>query len=139
MLKMAREGLMLPLRAAINQARKENRTARKKDVRIRRNGTSRLVNLEVIPLKNLRERCFLIMFKEAEKAARVPSAKVTKSSAKAARPSAKESSHIAELEAELAETREYLQALQEEHEAANEELLASNEKCSPPTRLQEHQ
>ena len=31
-LKMAREGLMLPLRAAINQARKENKTARKQNV-----------------------------------------------------------------------------------------------------------
>ncbi len=130
-LKMAREGLMLPLRAAINQAKKENKTARRKDVRVRRNGSTRLVNLEVIPLKNLRERCFLILFKEAEKAGRAPSAKVAKSSARsstsAGRPSAKQSSRIAELESEISETREYLQSLQEEHEAANEELQASNE------------
>ena len=66
-LKMAREGLMLPLRAAINKAKKENKTARKENVRVNQNGKTRTVNLEVIPLKNLRERCFLILFEDAEK------------------------------------------------------------------------
>ena len=37
-LKMAREGLMLPLRAAINKAKKENKTARKENVRVEPNG-----------------------------------------------------------------------------------------------------
>ena len=67
-LKMAREGLMLPLRAAINQAKKENKTARRDNVRLKQNGKTRTVHLEVIPLKNLSERCFLILFEEAEKA-----------------------------------------------------------------------
>jgi two-component system CheB/CheR fusion protein len=35
-LKMAREGLMLPLRAAINEAKKKNRTTRKEDVQVKR-------------------------------------------------------------------------------------------------------
>jgi hypothetical protein len=67
---MAREGLMLPLRAAINKAKKENKTARKENVRVNQNGKTRTVNLEVIPLKNLRERCFLILFEDAEKVGR---------------------------------------------------------------------
>jgi two-component system, chemotaxis family, CheB/CheR fusion protein len=66
-LKMAREGLMVPLRVAINKAKKENKTARKENVRVDQNGKTRLVNLDVIPLKNLRERCFLILFEDAEK------------------------------------------------------------------------
>ena len=66
-LKMAREGLMLPLRAAINQAKKENKTVRRENVRVKQNGKTRTVNLEVIPLKNLRERCFLILFEEADR------------------------------------------------------------------------
>ena len=33
-LKMAREGLMLPLRAAINKAKKDNKTARRENVRV---------------------------------------------------------------------------------------------------------
>ena len=65
-LKMAREGLMLPLRAAINQAKKENKTARRENVRVEAERQDRTVNLEVIPLKNLRERCFLILFEDAE-------------------------------------------------------------------------
>ena len=39
-LKMAREGLMLPLRAAINEAKKENKTVRRENVRIDQNGDS---------------------------------------------------------------------------------------------------
>jgi two-component system CheB/CheR fusion protein len=65
---MAREGLMLALRGAINQARKNDRDARKDNVRIKRNGETRAVNTEVIPLRNLRERCFLILFEEADEA-----------------------------------------------------------------------
>ncbi len=130
-LKMAREGLMLPLRAAINQAKKENKIARKKNVRVRRNGTTRLVNLEVVPLKNLRERCFLILFEDADKAARAsraPTAKTIEPGARTARTTAKQSSNrIAELESELGQTREYLQSTQQEHEASTEELQASNE------------
>ena len=71
-LKMAREGLMLPLRAAINKAKKENKTARRENVRVEQNGKTRTVNLEVIPLKNLRERCFLIVFEDAEQGGRWP-------------------------------------------------------------------
>lgn len=59
-LKMAREGLMLPLRAAINKAKKENKTVRKENVRLHRNGRTRAVSIEVTPLKNLKKRCYLI-------------------------------------------------------------------------------
>jgi two-component system CheB/CheR fusion protein len=65
-LKMAREGLMLPLRSTINKAKKENKTARRDNVRIDQNGSTRTVNIEVVPLKNLRERSYLILFKEAD-------------------------------------------------------------------------
>ena len=37
-LKMARQGLMLPLRAAINQAKKENKAVRRENVRVESNG-----------------------------------------------------------------------------------------------------
>ena len=54
LLKMTREGLMLPLRGAINQAKKQNKTVRRENVSIQQDGATRLVNLEVIPLKNLK-------------------------------------------------------------------------------------
>ncbi len=127
-LKMAREGLMLPLRAAINQARKENKTARRDNVRLQQNGTTRSVNLEVIPLKNLRERCFLIVFEKADQTAGARAPEAPPRAGKAAKVTAKaELRRSTELETELAETREYLQSIQEQHEAANEELQAANE------------
>jgi two-component system, chemotaxis family, CheB/CheR fusion protein len=129
-LKMAREGLKLPLRAAINKAKKENKTARDENLRVSENGSSRTVNLEVIPLKNLRERCFLILFEDAEKHQRSVASQPPQS---AEHPIGDDSAvknephRLAELEFELTETRDYLQSVQEQHEAANEELQASNE------------
>ena len=129
-LKMARDGLMLPLRAAINKAKKENKTTRKENVRVPQNGKSLAVNLEVVPLKNLRERCFLILFEDAEKR-RSPASERTglrgKSAAKPPVTKKEEPRRIHGLETELLETRDYLQSIQEQHEAANEELQASNE------------
>ncbi|HYM80124.1 MAG TPA: chemotaxis protein CheB [Candidatus Limnocylindria bacterium] len=130
-LKMAREGLMLPLRAAINQAKEENKPARKENVRVRQNGKTRTISVEVIPLKNLRERCFLILFEPTEagrNAGHAPSAEDAEPAVETALPSAEqESIRVAELETDLLEAREYLQSLQEQHEAATEELQASNE------------
>ncbi|MDZ4858121.1 MAG: PAS domain S-box protein [Candidatus Hydrogenedentes bacterium] len=127
-LKMAREGLMLPLRAAINEARKDNKTAIAENVRVKRDGETRTILLEVIPLKNLPERCFLIVFKEAEEAIRGSGrAPLREEPARAVLSKKEETNRIAELESDLAETGEYLQSLQEQHEAANEELQAANE------------
>lgn len=133
-LKMAREGLMLPLRAAINKAKKENKTVRKENVRIADGSTARVINIEVIPLKNLRERCYLIVFDDAENATRLaPDGSSLKRVRAAPQPArtrsarGEESRRITELESELGETRDFLQSIQEQYEAANEELQASNE------------
>ncbi len=125
LLLMAREGLMLPLRATINRARKDNRTARTKNVPFKLDGKNRTVNLEVVPLKNLKERRYLVLFEDPEK--RGPLEPVE--AAGTAHPASKreESRRITGLELELAETRDYLQAIEEQHEAASEELQAANE------------
>ena len=135
-LKMAREGLMLPLRAAINKARKENKISRRENVRFDQDGKIKAVNIEVVPLKNLKERCFLVLFEDAEKpgpaAASAPAHGRSPGVASARRFADKreESRRIAELDRELAETRDYVQAVQEQHEASNEELQASNEEVT---------
>ena len=127
-LKMAREGLMLPLRAAINKAKQGNKTARAENVRVKRDGVTRTIHVAVIPLKNLRERCFLVVFEEAGEAGRATALAPQRRQPAAPRLNAQqELRRIAELEADLSETREYLQTLQEQHEAANEELQAANE------------
>ena len=127
-LKMAREGLMLPLRAAINKAKKENKPARRENVRLQQDGHTRTVNVEVIPLKNLRERCFLILFEEGS-AASPPPIQKRSVEVRTERPGSKrdQSGRNTGLERELSETRDYLQSIQEQHDAANEELQSANE------------
>jgi two-component system CheB/CheR fusion protein len=131
LLKMARPGLMLPLRAAVNKAKKENKTIRTTDVRVSQNGKSRRVNIEVIPLQELKERVFLICFNEPDrKAGSLPDAK-SQAHQKSTSPGRRkeENVRLRELETELAETRAYLRMIQEQHESTNEELQAANEEA----------
>jgi signal transduction histidine kinase len=133
LLKMAREGLMLPLRAALQRAQRKNRPAREENVRVVQEGRSRRVNVEVIPLKHLPERCYLVLFEDPQKhpepapgtSAAESSDGPTKAQLRASRKEA--SSRMAGLERDLSETRDYLQSMQEHQESANEELQASNE------------
>jgi two-component system CheB/CheR fusion protein len=130
LLKMAREGLMLPLRAAINRAKQDNRTARVENVPMKQGGTVCGVNLEVVPLKNLKERCFLVLFEETGKGrGAVPASGNGEQSRAVPRSVSRkeESARVTSLECDLAETRDYLQSVQEYQEAANEELQAANE------------
>jgi two-component system CheB/CheR fusion protein len=130
LLKMAREGLMLPLRAAVNRAKKENKTARTVNVPFQLNGKHRKVNLEVVPLKNLQERCFLVSFEEPRKAGLgglIPQTAEPEESGPHRPKGTGNSNGSASLERELAETKDYLQSVQEQHEVAAEELQASHE------------
>ena len=68
LLKMARDGLALPLQKLVQRAKKENRPVREKGVAFA--GRSRTVNLEAVPLKNLKTRCFLIFFEKPPRPAR---------------------------------------------------------------------
>ena len=128
LLKMARGDLMLPLRAIINEAKKKNDSACRKNVRLYDNGRTRLVNIEVIPLKNLKERSYLVLFEEASKASAGRSPPILQPIESRRAVAARSGSRrVAELERALAEARDYSQSLQEQHEAANEELQASSE------------
>jgi two-component system CheB/CheR fusion protein len=129
LLKMARDGLMLPLRTVVTRAKKEDVTVRREHVPFKLNDQARVVNLEVVPLKNLKERRYLVLFEDPARrpgpvAAELPV--VTLRPATAVTPR-EESARILALERELAEARDYLQSVQEHQEAANEELQASNE------------
>jgi two-component system CheB/CheR fusion protein len=153
-LKMAREGLMLPLRAAINKAKKENQPARKDNVRVERNGRERLVDIQVIPLKNVKERSYLVLFQEVTRSAieggtggrqqRVRSEQdlqrasgVSPASAAGERADIRSSRRrLAQSQRELAETRDYLQAIQEQRDAANEPQASSEEAQTANEELQ---
>jgi len=133
LLRMARNGLMLPLRNAINRARKTNQTARVERVPLTRENGTRTVNIEVVPLRNLKEPCFLVLFEDPDRPARVeagaPSPEPPPGAAKAPGPvrPGQDAARIAGLKRDLAEARDYLQSIQESQEATNEELQAANE------------
>jgi two-component system CheB/CheR fusion protein len=67
LLKMAREGLIMPLREAIQKAAQNDVTVRKEGVPVNYDGEFRQVNLEVVPIKGVatNERRFLVLFQPA--------------------------------------------------------------------------
>src|SRR6266478_2217859 len=132
-LKMAREGLLFDLQAAINDAKKEKDgvPVRKENVQIERNGELTDVNLEIIAFKLIsnRGRHFLIMFEDSRLAVSGDSAETVSGEAKLGKGgrekrSDRQSSHLKQ---ELAATKRYLHSVVEDKEASNEELQAANE------------
>jgi two-component system CheB/CheR fusion protein len=122
--KMAREGLIVDLRAALTKARKQNAMVRQTGVRVRSDGHTREVNLEVSPLRRQgsAERFYLIVFHEAASDSTGSKKKTRASKTKASAP--RENAH---LKRELAQTREQFQTLIEEHETVSEEFKSANE------------
>src|SRR5438309_8851844 len=132
-LKMAREGLLFDLQAAINKAKteKEGVPVRKENVPVERDGELKDVNLEVTRFKvaSNRERNFLIVFEDSRPAGRAESAGTMAGEAKPSeggkeKRSDRQSSHLKQ---ELVATKRYLHSLVEDKEASNEELQAANE------------
>src|SRR5216683_2259722 len=131
-LKMAREGLLFDLQAAINEAKKEKEgvPVRKENVQIERDGEIKDVNLEITAFKAVsnRERHFLIMFEDSRPADKADSAENTPEEAKPGKGGReKRSNQSSHLKQELAATKRYLHSIVEDKEASNEELQAANE------------
>lgn len=129
LLKMAQEGLLLDLRTAIQRAKKGEKRVREEGLRIKFNGESRDLDIEVIPMKvSSSERFFLVLFKEVAQSS-IPELDKTKT--KKAQPGElkkeAENREIAKLKHELDATKEYLQSSVQEQEASNEELKSANE------------
>ena len=124
LLKMAREGLLMELRVAIDKARKQNAPVRRERLSIKQDGGFAHVTLEVIPMRGpARERNYLVLFE------RVPPSKPGGPASRATlrpRRTAKAPQNE-NLREELAATKEFLQSIIQEREAANEELQAANE------------
>ena len=129
-LKMAREGLLLDLRNAINRAKKENTPVHKQNVQMKiGNGNggdsdhARPVSFQVMPFRigNLNELYFMIMLEDATY--RPNPGKEPKASQEDKR----DAGRVQKLEQELSATKEYLQSVIETQEATNEELQSANE------------
>jgi len=133
--KMAREGLLVDLRSALSKAKKSNSTVRKEGVVVTSNGSKRVVDLEVVPLRvqGSSERFLLVVFLDPAQGPTVPVSKRPRGR----KERAKESPVIRDnerLTREVAQLKEQFQSLVEEHETtleefktADEEVLSANE------------
>src|SRR2546425_6532008 len=122
LLKMAREGLLMELRVAIDKARKQNAPVRRERLSIKQDGRMAQVTLQVIPMSGpARERNYLVLFERVppSRETRVPGRRIPSAIAHPRR-------HIENLRQELTATKEFLQSIIEEREAANQELQAAN-------------
>src|SRR6266849_1687543 len=125
LLKMAREGLLMSLRSSLEIAQKKNVVARKESVRVEANGTPRLVNLHVAPVKvpGSKQRTLLVVFEDVTPPERAKAG----AHARKQGPASDSSEQISSLKHELATTKAYLQSVIEGQEASNEELRSLNE------------
>lgn len=134
---LVRQGLMVELRAAINQAQRQEIPVIKNGLCIVEGDRQRVVNLQVIPFNvpPALERRFLVLFEEAPPAVSSYSSVAPASSGgDLEQENARLRQELAVAIQERAATQEYLQAIIQEQEhtnqdlkVANEEVLSSNE------------
>jgi len=132
--KMARDGLLVDLREALDTAKKTNATVRRDGVQIQSEGGMREVNLEVMPLRGYSapERFYVVVFQDVVRKPEVfESHHRAAKTAKAARSTGRGTEL---LKREVEQLRKQLRALIQEHEtiaeefkAAHEEVLSANE------------
>lgn len=127
LLKMAREGLLMELRLAINKARKRNAPVRRERLSIQQDGKSVQVALHVIPVSGpAQERNYLVLFEgvHPSEEPQAPGRAARNATLRLGRATERQ---IESLRHELTATKEYLQSVVQEREGANEELQAANE------------
>ena len=117
LLKLVQNELALDLRTSVHKANKEGRPIRREGLRLAKDGASKEVDLEVIPIRDGQKKRpnFLMLINEVKR-------KETGTS-----PGGEEAREVARLKHELAATREHLQSVIETGEATNEELRAVHE------------
>jgi two-component system, chemotaxis family, CheB/CheR fusion protein len=123
LLRMVRPELVVDLRTAIQQAKKDGISVRK-GIRFKNNDGVSTVDLEVAPIKDGDSKVSDLLVVIRAGAAPAPAAR-KEGPGPALKGSA--GAEIARLERELAATRKQIRALVEDYEAAKEEMLAVNE------------
>jgi two-component system CheB/CheR fusion protein len=129
-LKMAREGLLLPLKTALAQARKQQEPVRKRGIEVGERGATLRCDIVVMPLTGWpgsKEPLYAVLFEEV-------AAQPEEEAGRGARSKGRVTPTVSKLRRELRASKEYLQSLLEEHGrvnddlgTANEELISSNE------------
>jgi two-component system CheB/CheR fusion protein len=127
LLKMARDGLRLGLRAAVHAAHKDNRPVTKEGLQVSIAGVASDVRITVYPLKGPPAgQFFLVIFETISSLPVAPLSPSDKQPAHASRRS-RAAQRIAVLEQELTAIRTEMQDMLEEHDVAKEELQTANE------------
>lgn len=125
-IKMAKNGLGFELRNMLHKVKKDKTAVIKENVPVKVNGSQRIINIEAIPLLNLAEPHYLILFHDkAELRSEKPEVGGRKSTAK--RKSDEKDLQIQQLEKELAQMRDDMRSITEDQEAVNEALQSANE------------
>ena len=128
LLKMARDGLLHALRSAVREAREHARPARRENLRVRLDGTTLPVCVEVSPLPG-DDGHLLVAFEEGDAGSSIDTAVPPARDLPAGKSSDgdPDGDTVDQLHRELAASREYLQSIINDLEAANEELQSANE------------
>lgn len=131
LVRMAREGLTVPLQRAVGEALARLSAVLKRDVRVKTNGDSARVDLHVVPLPRAagsHEKFLLVLFENLRhEATRNPADTPAEHREEPAVPGSAADEEVDRLGQELAATKEYLQSVIESQEAFNEELRSANE------------
>ena len=123
-LKMAKHGLAFELRNLLHKAKKENKSATKNNIPFKIDGHPSIISIEVIPLPNIVEPHYLILFHDGAQVVEQTTLKGKKAlNVKADQ----KDKRIEQLGHELEQTHEDMRSITEDQEAANEELQSANE------------
>jgi len=128
--RMAREGLTIPLRKALDAAAQLRIPVRETGVSVENRGERREINLEITPIAGASadERYYLIVFEESPpKVSGAGAAVIQPRDAKLQQDAGTPAGQVLELQQQLADLRESVRNSNEEHEAHAEELRAVNE------------
>ena len=126
LLKMAKEGLAFELRNIVHKAKKQNASVLKENILFNINGGKKTIDIEAMPIPNMVEPHFLVLFHEN------PSKQIVQPDTNGfieepALMNDEKDVYIKQIEKELAHTREDMRSITEDQEAANEELQSANE------------
>lgn len=124
LIKMAKNGLAFELRNIIHKSKKDKTGVSKENIPLQINGSQHMITIESIPLPNIVEPHYLVLFHDTTTN---PKSNGDDSKTSIASKKNATSLRIQQLEAELMQTREDMRSITEEQEAANEELQSANE------------
>ncbi|MBC7571976.1 MAG: PAS domain-containing protein [Spirosoma sp.] len=124
-LLLAKHGLAFELRNLLHKVRKEQVTVIKDHIPLEVNGSLETISIEALPLPNMVDPHYLILFHPA-----LPTTIPADSDPQKAKTKPKKDDkdlRIAQLERDLAQTREDMRGITQDQEAVNEELQSANE------------